>query len=199
MLPTNKPMKHLFLYLFLILFTLQTPSQADDIRDFQIQGMSIGDSALDYFSEDEIKNGSSIFGKDKSIYKIELRGSKIKQYDGIGFYFSKGDKNYIIKGITAGLFFDDFKKCKQKKKEIEKDVSNIFSSTKKNSEDYKHPIDKKSLVSQTTYESSNLKGIVSIACYDWHKNIEKNKGWNDHLAIEIYDADTEYWIRFLAH
>ena len=52
---TNKLMKRLSLYLFLILFTLQTPSWADDIRDFQIEGMSIGDSLLDYFSEKEIK------------------------------------------------------------------------------------------------------------------------------------------------
>ena len=52
---TNKLMKRLSLYLFLILFTLQTPSQADDIRDFQIAGMSIGDSALDYFTKSEIK------------------------------------------------------------------------------------------------------------------------------------------------
>ncbi len=48
-------MKRLPLYLFLILFTLQNPSWADDIRDFQIEGMSIGDSALDFFSEEEIK------------------------------------------------------------------------------------------------------------------------------------------------
>ena len=29
---------------------LINPSQADDIRDFQIEGMSLGDSALDYFN-----------------------------------------------------------------------------------------------------------------------------------------------------
>jgi hypothetical protein len=34
-------MKRLSLYLFLLLFTLQTPSLADDIRDFQIEGMSV--------------------------------------------------------------------------------------------------------------------------------------------------------------
>ena len=195
-------MKRLLTYLFLVLvliFSFQSWSKADDISEFEIEGISIGDSALNFFSEEEIKNGFVIFGKDKSIYKIELSSSKIKQYDGIGFYFSKGDKNYIIKGITAALFFDDFNQCKQKKKEIEKDVSNIFSSVKKDSADYKHPLDKKSLVSQTTYKSNSMKGIISIACYDWHKNIEKNKGWYDHLAIEIYDADTEYWIRFLAH
>lgn len=28
-----------------------TPSQANDIREFEIEGISIGDSALDYFSE----------------------------------------------------------------------------------------------------------------------------------------------------
>ena len=54
----NKLMKRLSLYLFLILFTLQTPSQADDIRDFQIEGMSIGDSLLDYFSEEKITNSN---------------------------------------------------------------------------------------------------------------------------------------------
>jgi hypothetical protein len=44
-----------FLAILILIFTLPTPSQADDIRDFQIEGMSIGDSLLDYFSEEEIK------------------------------------------------------------------------------------------------------------------------------------------------
>ena len=44
-----------FLAVIILILTLQTPSQADDIRDFQIEGMSIGDSLLDYFSEEEIK------------------------------------------------------------------------------------------------------------------------------------------------
>jgi hypothetical protein len=53
-------MKRLSLYLFLILFTLPTPSQADDISDFEIEGISLGDHF--YFSsvkEDKkaIKNG----------------------------------------------------------------------------------------------------------------------------------------------
>ena len=33
---------------------LINPSQADDISDFQIDGMSIGDSLLDYISKKEI-------------------------------------------------------------------------------------------------------------------------------------------------
>ncbi len=59
-------MKRLSLYLFLIFFTLQTPSQADDIRDFQIEGMSIGDSLLDYMSKKEIKKYTG-----KNYYKVD--------------------------------------------------------------------------------------------------------------------------------
>ena len=47
-------MKRLSLYIFVILFTLQTSSWADDIRDFEIEGMSIGDSLLDFVNEDKI-------------------------------------------------------------------------------------------------------------------------------------------------
>ena len=49
-------MKKLSTYLFLVLFSFSAPSFADDISDFQIEGMSIGDSLLDYLTEEEIKN-----------------------------------------------------------------------------------------------------------------------------------------------
>jgi len=41
-------MKRLLLILILT-FSYQTLTKADDISDFEIEGMSIGDSALDYF------------------------------------------------------------------------------------------------------------------------------------------------------
>ena len=59
-------MKRLLTILILI-FTLQTPSQADDIRDFQIEGMSIGDSLLDYLSEEKI-NKKKIHIQTKDIF-----------------------------------------------------------------------------------------------------------------------------------
>ena len=53
-------MKKLCIYFFLVLFSLQTPSWAEDIRDFQIEGMSLGDSALDYFTKEELNNALDI-------------------------------------------------------------------------------------------------------------------------------------------
>ena len=66
MKPIIKLMKRLSLYLFLLLFTLQTPSLADNINDLEIDGISIGDSLLDYYSVSEIKKQLS---KTTSSYK----------------------------------------------------------------------------------------------------------------------------------
>ena len=54
-----------FLAILIFIFTLQTPSQADDIRDFQIEGMSVGDSALDYFTEEDILSSKRDYQKNK--------------------------------------------------------------------------------------------------------------------------------------
>ena len=52
-------MKKLFIIIILSLcFT--TPSHTNDISDFQIEGVSVGDSALDYFSKEEIEKAFSI-------------------------------------------------------------------------------------------------------------------------------------------
>ena len=87
-------MKRLSLYLFLILFTLQTPSQADDIRDFEIEGISIGDSALDYFSEDEIKNATKNQYPNSKKYTVRLFHNlpKFEVYDGIQVTYKTNDK-----------------------------------------------------------------------------------------------------------
>ena len=43
-----------FIAVLVLIFSFQTWTKADDIRDFQIEGMTIGDSLLDYVSEGEI-------------------------------------------------------------------------------------------------------------------------------------------------
>ena len=54
-------MKKLLALLFSLLF-LSSPSVfADDISDFTIEGMSIGDSLLDYMTEEEILNKIEIY------------------------------------------------------------------------------------------------------------------------------------------
>ena len=49
----------IILTLLIIIFSIQSLTKADDIRDFEIEGMSIGDSLLDYYSEDVILNATT--------------------------------------------------------------------------------------------------------------------------------------------
>ena len=46
----------LFISVLFLIFSLQSWTKADDIKDFQIEGISLGDSLLNYFSKDEIDN-----------------------------------------------------------------------------------------------------------------------------------------------
>ena len=40
--------------IIIVIFNIQSWTNADDIRDFEIEGMSIGDSLLDFFSKNQI-------------------------------------------------------------------------------------------------------------------------------------------------
>ena len=65
-------MKKLLTILITIL-VLQAPSLADDISDFQIEGISIGDSLLDYFSEEEIKAKGNFVYKSKKFITFSTK------------------------------------------------------------------------------------------------------------------------------
>ena len=65
-------MKKLSTYLFLIIFIFSAPSFADDISDFQVEEMSIGDSALDYFTKAEIKKKKRFIYYPKSAIKYYI-------------------------------------------------------------------------------------------------------------------------------
>ena len=47
-------MKRLLL-IFILTINIQSWTKADEIKDFEIEGISIGDSILDYFSKKKLK------------------------------------------------------------------------------------------------------------------------------------------------
>ena len=67
-------MKRLLLILILTL-SFQSLTKADDIRDFEIEGMSIGDSLLDFYSKDEINSFEILSYADDKItaFNVKIR------------------------------------------------------------------------------------------------------------------------------
>jgi len=85
---------------------LITPSQADDIRDFQIEGMSIGDSLLDYFSGEEIQKKKIKFTF-KNFFTSEFTKKKdnLKIYDALHIHYKNNDKDFIIQQVEGIIDF----------------------------------------------------------------------------------------------
>ena len=188
-------MKRLSLYLFLILFTLQTSSWADDIRDFQIEGMSIGDSLLDYMLEKEIKN-SPVYDhtntfKSKKMYQLRKLNNN-DMYTEIMFGLKSKDKNYKIYSISGVKKYEfNISDCYSKKNEIEKELKDLFPKAKISSANQDHILDKsgKSKV-VSTYFNFASGSYASLECYDWSK---KMLYW-DNLRIGIISEQFANWL-----
>ena len=124
-------MKKLSAYLFLILFSFSVPSFADDIRDFEIEGVTIGDSLLDYMSEEEIKENVGFVYTDKK-FTLTVYKKSSELYDmGIGIEYKSNDETYKIYGVQGRVNFEnDIEGCYKKQDEIEKDISSMFQKSK---------------------------------------------------------------------
>ena len=177
-----------FLIILILIFTLPTPSQADDIRDFQIEGMSIGDSLLDHFSEEKIKKLKKYFyPKSKKYYYIEYKQG-LEIYDAVSVHIENNDKKYIITSIKGLLDFPEkIKECKKKKKELEKEISSFLEKSKEESYDWNYP-DGKGKSSITNFKTAG--GKIRIWCTDFKKSTR----YIDHLGLSIAPTKHLNWI-----
>ena len=101
-----------FLAILILIFTFQTPSLADDIRDFQIEGVSLYDSLLTHFTEQEIKNNKrDVRWTDNIFSKIEFyRLSSFQTYDIVQFFYKTNDDQFKIYAIYGLIDINDFNK-----------------------------------------------------------------------------------------
>ena len=191
-------MKRLSLYLFLILFTLQNPSWADDIRDFQIEGMSVGDSLLDYLTESKIKKlKKGFYPGSKKYYRINYnQGYEV--YDHVQFHIKTEDKNYIIYTLGGLIFYkDNIRDCYDKKNKIIEELTELFKEAKIRDAGIKpHSTDKtgKSTIHNVFFEFKSG-DAAKVACFDWSKKIEKEKNWSDNLRVSIGLEEAIKWFR----
>ena len=196
-------MKKLSTYLFLILFSFQTSSQADDITDFEIEGISVWGSLLNYFSEKEIEdNIQPTSFKNKKYTKFEMhKHDSFKTYETVQVFFKTNDEKYKIYFVSGSLFDENIniKNCK-KKDEIAEEISKSISikDVKINDEGiYSHPTDKsgESKVNASTFRFLSG-GYIKVTCVDYSKKIEEEWGWKDNLRVDI---GTEEFGNFLMY
>ena len=182
-------MKRLLLILILT-FSFHTWGNADDIRDFEIEGISIGDSALDYFSESEIKKNKKNWYRDKKFYGVEIK-TKSEKFDILQFHFKTGDKRYIIQSVGGLIFFkNDIMNCHALKKTVNNDIKNLFIKARVSDKGKrKHDADMlgKSFTYDTFYFLKN--GNVFAGCYDWSKKMK----YIDNFRLMANTNEIDKW------
>ena len=144
--------------------------RADSIKDFQIEGISIGDSALRYYTQDQIIKNSRDYYKDKTFTPTQnISPNTFQQYDFFDYTFKTNDKNYLMTSIAGIISYEnkDINDCYDKMDEIDNDINKLLNSFKRTS-GYK--IKSKSDPSgKSTYSQINYKGddgVINITCYD---------------------------------
>ncbi len=181
----------IFLSVLILIFGLQSLSKADDIRDFEIEGISIGDSVLDYFTKKEInKKEKLFFPNSKKYYRIAFELQNNSSYEFIAFYILNNDKNFIIRGLE-GMKYIDYSACKIEQKNIANDLRDVFFDFKENSYDGVHDLDNESLFYSIDFNFKN--GSASrIICTDYAKKSEENQFY-DNLAVYLFGSKFNKW------
>lgn len=191
----------IFLTVLILILSFQSWTKADDIRDFQIEGMSIGDSLLDYMSENLIRK--EINNKDITVYyenkyvsisAWEIR-NKFKIYDDLGVVFDPNNNNYEIIGLEGTLYFKNINQCYKKQKEIAKEIKKSLSLDVK---EYIWDVQKKRLpkhLAGLKYIDFNLKedlskGSIRLGCYDRKDNNRK-----DLLYVSINSSEFDLYLQ----
>ena len=185
----------------LIIFVLLFSSSvfADDISDFEIEGMSIGDSLLDYLSKDEILdefkitsnhykylNNTTKFGE-----AYIFNGENFETYKNLSFFVKRDDKKYKIFMIRGMLnYVEDLEGCLKKKKEIANEIEKILTQYEKTE---KSAISKTDPSGKSKYYWENGDDII-IQCNDWDEEIRKKNDWTEGLSVKIGTKEFNDWI-----
>ena len=192
-------MKRLLLILILTL-CFQSLTKADDIRDFQIEGMSLGDSALDFATKNEIislKNSYNDKGyiyNSKKFYSITFRNHpNLNVYENIQFILKDKDKKYKIYGIIGVIeYIKNIDQCYDDLDIIETDLDKIFTNVNKNPRLRRAATGdetEKSTIESVAYFIQN--DVVIASCADW----SEKKNIADALRVSINSENYNLFLR----
>ena len=166
----------IFLSVLILIFSLQSCSKADDISDFEIEGISIGDSLLDFMNLKKIKEKINSYSDKGYIYKSKKYyaltfdrsefNSNFELYDQVQFHFKDKDNSFTIESIAGiKLYKNNIDQCYSFLELREKEADEIFSNFEK-TESSRTNEGKINRLLGYFYEFLD-KSTIYIACEDW--------------------------------
>ena len=203
-------MKKLLILLFSLFFLSTTSVFADDISDFEIEGISIGDSLLDYMTEDEILKEIK---RTKNLYKnlkepnkyAEIYLSKdFRAYSYVSFFIKNNSTNQYVTNknekykivFIRGMidYIEDFDSCIQKRDEIVEVLSGMFPNIQKKEQVFTSRSDPSgnSIIDNVIFVFDSNERI-GARCNNWDENFRSKLNLNEGLSVAIETQESIEW------
>ena len=205
-------MKKLLILLFSILLISSPSVFADDISDFQIEGISIGDSLLDYMTEEEIleeieitkdhysyleepNKYAEVYLSKKDFLTFKIVSFFIKNNASNKYLINKNEKYTILSIYGAIPYIEDIDGCIQKRDEIVEVVSNMFPDAQKTESVRKHPLDPSGRsFTHSVYFILGSGATVDAYCSNWEENFRVQNNYSEGLNFGIKSQEIHNWL-----
>ena len=165
--------------------------------DFQIEGISVGDSSLNFFTKEEIEQSiQSYYGyiPDKKFIDYEVyTPSSFETYDALQISIKPNDDKYMVYAVDGMLRIEDINICDKKIEEVGEQISKQFIDAQEViQEKSQHQAD--SSGRSTTWGIAfflNSGGSISVRCYDWHKDL----GYTKSFRVSLRSSELNEWLK----
>ena len=190
-----------FLTVLILIFSFQSWTKADDISDFEIEGMSVGGSLLKFANEKKIKSSISKqkYSNDKfTIYEAEMLVEIIK-YDYLTVTTKKNDKSNVITNVSGSINYFELDDCLKKKTLIQNEIEKIINFDAKEEVKYPAKQDKtgNSMIHGIQYYLKPYPSNEAILVHCYHFSTEF--GSQRNLSIDVNSEEFAYFLINEAH
>tara|TARA_B100001057_G_scaffold480052_1_gene552449 strand:- start:559 stop:1134 length:576 start_codon:yes stop_codon:yes gene_type:complete len=186
-------MKKKIILIFFLIFNLNfIHSFANDINEIELDGMSLGDSLLNFYSKEEIKDNKINYFPDERQYFVIFYNKNLSRFDDMEIYLKTNDKNYTMRSINAGLYPKSLKECIEIKDKIKAEISSALN-LKFIDASYNHNYYTNSFIKgDVSYMDG---GFISLDCMFFdEKDKKKFPNLVDNLSVTLTLDEINKWI-----
>ena len=187
----------IFLTVLVLIFSIQSWTMADDITEFEIEGMSIGDNLLNHISKNNIEKLTENYYKDNlytaiTVFPDDKTRLKFETYDAVVLNFFTNDTNYELQAISGIIIYEEnIIDCKKKSDQIVEEFKKFFVNTEVENNNFE------GVFGNVTSVEFNFKNedMVIVGCYDYLPH----ESHTDHLRVSIDRKEFLLWVEEKAY
>ena len=204
-------MKKISSYILFLFLSFISASSANEPKEFEIGGFSIGESLLDYFDKSDIKNELkseytyfykenkyAVLGVGDGVdYNLSM---KFENYDELALTVRPDDKKFIIYSVSGDIFCkDNIKKCLSQQKEIVSELED-FLGLEFESWEKPHSVDPSGKSMVYGYNITYADGSdIAVDVYQWSDKMKQENNFPDTLQVSISTKEFSNFLMYEAY